>query len=88
MTDDQFMDINAVAGELREVFSVDITTASGKCGQCGNDGPLANGRLYGRMPAVVLRCRTCDEVLMRMVTAPGRTWLDMRGLAYLQLTTA
>ncbi|HEX3588553.1 MAG TPA: DUF6510 family protein [Pseudonocardiaceae bacterium] len=88
MTDDQFVDINAVAGDLRDVFAVDITTASGKCGHCGSDGPLANGRLYGRMPALVLRCRSCDAVLLRMVTAHGRTQLDMRGLAYLQLTTA
>lgn len=87
MTDDQFMDINAVAGELRDVFAVDITTASGKCGHCGSDEPLADAKLYGRMPALVLRCRGCDEILLRMITAHGRTRLDMRGLAYLQLTT-
>ena len=88
MTDDRFVDINAVAGELREVFAVDITTASGKCGHCGRTEPLAEGRLYGRRPGLVLRCRGCDEVLLRMVSAPNGTWLDLRGLAYLQLPTA
>jgi hypothetical protein len=90
MTDhssDQFVDINAAAGDLREVFAIDITTASGKCGHCGHDEPLAEGRLYGRMPSLVLRCRTCDGVLMRMVSAPGRTWLDMRGLEYVLMAT-
>jgi hypothetical protein len=86
--DEPFVDINAVAGELREVFAVDITTATGQCGGCGQSGPLAQARLYGRPPGHVLRCRGCDGVLMRMVTAPGNTWLDLRGLAYLQVTTS
>jgi hypothetical protein len=34
---------------------------------------------------VVARCATCDQVLLRTVHGPGRAWLDMRGLSYLQL---
>jgi hypothetical protein len=86
--DDEFMDINAVAGDLREVFAVDVTTATGQCGHCGRQGPLAEGRLYDHSAGVVLRCRHCDAVLLRMVTAPGRRWLDLSGLAYLQVATA
>ncbi|MDQ1671105.1 MAG: hypothetical protein QOE40_3166, partial [Actinomycetota bacterium] len=29
----------------------------------------------------------CDGVLLRLVSAPGRTWLDMRGLRSLQVPT-
>jgi hypothetical protein len=27
----------------------------------------------------------CDQVLLRLVRGPGRAWLDLRGLSYLQL---
>jgi hypothetical protein len=86
--DEPFVDINAVAGELREVFAVDITTATGQCGGCGQSGPLAQARLYSRSPGHVLRCRACDGVLMRVVSSPDRTWLDLRGLVYLQVRTS
>lgn len=82
-----FVDINAIAGQLRDVFSADLTTAVGGCGACGRTAPLADGRLYRRSPGHVLRCRGCDAVLLRMVTAPDRTWLDLSGLAYLQVAT-
>ena len=34
---------------------------------------------------VVARCPACDQVLLRLVQGPGRAWLDLRGLTYLQL---
>ncbi|MGZ4589651.1 MAG: DUF6510 family protein [Actinomycetes bacterium] len=34
-----------------------------------------------------MRCRGCDGVLLRVVSTPGRTWLDMRGLRQLELAT-
>ena len=37
-------------------------------------------------PGLVARCPTCDQVLLRLVRGPGRAWLDLRGLTYLQLT--
>jgi Family of unknown function (DUF6510) len=30
----------------------------------------------------------CDQVLLRLARGPGRAWLDLRGLTYLQLPTA
>jgi uncharacterized protein DUF6510 len=33
----------------------------------------------------VLRCPTCESVLMRVVRGPDRTWLDLRGLRTLQI---
>jgi hypothetical protein len=34
---------------------------------------------------VVARCPTCYQVLLRLVRGPGRAWLDLGGLAYLEL---
>jgi hypothetical protein len=84
---EDFLDANAAAGPLREIFAVDLTSARGQCNSCGNTGVLAEARLYTRAPGIVARCARCDGVLLRLVQDPRRTWLDLRGLAYLQITT-
>jgi hypothetical protein len=83
---DSFLDGNAAAGVLREVFAVDVTSAHGQCVGCGNIGPMAETRLFADAPGLVLRCASCDAVLLRLVSGGGRRWLDVRGLAYLQFS--
>jgi hypothetical protein len=46
---------------------------------------MAEVRVFDHAPGVVARCPTCDQVLLRLVHGPGRAWLDLRGLVYLQL---
>jgi len=41
--------------------------------------------VFDHAPGVVARCPTCGQVLVRLVRGSGRAWLDLRGLAYLQL---
>ena len=84
---DNWMDGNSLGGPLGEVLSVDITTATGRCSSCQTAGPLAEGRLFGPAPGLVLRCPNCGEPLLRLTTAPGRTWLDLRGLDFIEVTT-
>ena len=79
------LDVNAAAGELREIFTVDLTTATSQCNSCGHVAPLAESRVYAMAPGLVVRCATCEGVLMRVVTSPGRAWIDLRGLEFLQL---
>ena len=78
-------DGNALAGPLQDVLRVDVTTAIGRCTNCGRTGPMAEVRVFDHAPGVVARCPTCDQVLVRLVRGPGRAWLDLRGLTYLQL---
>ena len=85
MSDETYLDGNAAAGVLSEVFAVDVTTAVGQCAGCGRVGVFADTRVYVDAPGTVVRCAGCDAVLLRVVTAPGRTWLDLRGLSYLQI---
>jgi hypothetical protein len=80
------LDGNAAAGVLSEVFAVDVTAAIGQCVGCGRQGPLGATVAYLHAPGVVLRCRGCDQVLVRVVIAPDRHWIDLRGLAVLELT--
>jgi hypothetical protein len=78
-------DGTALAGPLQDVFCVEVTTAIGRCANCGREGPMAEVRVFHQAPGVVARCPTCDQVLLRLVRDHGRAWLDLRGLSYLQL---
>jgi hypothetical protein len=82
---DLWSDGNALAGPVGDIFRVDVTTAVGRCAGCGRTAPMAEVRVFDHAPGVVARCRVCDQVLLRLVRGPGRAWLDLRGLTYLQL---
>ena len=82
------LDGNAAAGALSEVFAVDVTAAIGQCAGCGSRGPLGGAASYLDAPGTVLRCQSCDHVLVRVVTSPDRYWLDLRGLVVLQFARA
>jgi hypothetical protein len=86
-TDQGYLDGNAAAGALGEIFTVELTAANGQCEGCGRTGVLAETRAWTDAPGLVLRCVGCDGVLLRLVTGGGRTWLDLRGLRYLEFTT-
>jgi Family of unknown function (DUF6510) len=81
-------DGNALAGPVGELFRVEVTAAVAGCRNCGWTGPMAQVRVFDHAPGVVARCPTCDQVLLRLVRGPGRAWLDLRGLTYLQLPMA
>jgi Family of unknown function (DUF6510) len=82
---ERWSDGNALTSPLHDVFCVEVTTAIGRCRACGRTGPMAEVRVFDHAPGVVARCPTCDQVLVRLVRGPGRAWLDLRGLTYLQL---
>jgi hypothetical protein len=79
------LDGNALAGPLRDVFAVDVTSATAQCAGCGQVGVVAGLRVYTRAPGLVARCPHCDDVMLRTVHGPDRTWLDLRGSVYLEL---
>ena len=83
---EETLDGNAAAGVLSEVFAVDVTAAIGQCAGCGQQSPLGATVAYLQAPGVVLRCRGCDHVLVRVVTSPDRQWVDISGLAVLEVT--
>ena len=78
-------DGNALAGPLQDVVHLDLTTAVGRCGGCGRTAAMAQVRVFDHAPGLVARCPACDQVLVRLVSGPGRAWLDLRGLTYLQV---
>ena len=53
--DELMLDGNAVAGMLGEVFAVEMTTATGTCGNCGaGRGGGGDARLPGRRDRAAL----------------------------------
>jgi hypothetical protein len=78
-------DGNALAGPLQDVFSPDVTAAVGRCADCGWAGTMAGLRVFDHAPGIVARCPSCEQVILRTVRGPGRAWIDLRGLTYLQL---
>ena len=78
------LDGNAAAGVLQEIFAVEMTTAVGTCDSCGAAGEVGRVQLY-RRAGLILRCPSCEAVLMKIVTSGTRAWVDLRGLRTLQL---
>jgi hypothetical protein len=73
------LDGNAIAGDLGEIFAVDLTTAVATCAGCGHPSVVATLRVWGQETGVVARCPSCDDVILRLVRGPERAWLDLRG---------
>jgi len=84
---EQRLDGNAAAGILRDVFVQELTTARSACASCGAIAPVGSQHLYMSplAPGAVIRCNTCEQVLMVFVHAGGRYRLGMRGLTWLEM---
>ena len=61
------LDGNAIGGVLAEIFGTEMTVAVGVCGSCGATGPVAELHVYMRAPGIVVRCSTCESVLLKIV---------------------
>ncbi len=83
--DDRHLDGNAMAGELQALFGFDMTIAVHTCGSCGHAAPLGAHAAYTDAPGAVLRCPSCSDVALRIVAAPDRYWIEMRGTSALEI---
>ena len=80
---DAALDGNAIAGLLASVFGTDMTMAVGTCGSCGAVSVVAELAVYLTELGAVVRCRSCESVLMVFVSVRGITCVDLMGLASL-----
>ena len=85
-TRDLVLDGNAVGGLFHELFGVELTAAPCVCGTCGAREELARLDVYLHAPGVVVRCRHCTNVMITIVRAPRRTWVDLAGTRGLELS--
>jgi hypothetical protein len=84
---DDYLDGNAAAGELSNLFAMDVTAAQGQCAHCGAKRRFAEAHVYMRGPGVVARCAVCQNILLRLVNVGERVLLDLRGMTYLRIET-
>jgi hypothetical protein len=82
---EQKLDGNAAGGILREIFPFEMTMAEVTCTKCSATGPIGTLAAYIHGMGTILRCPRCDNVLIRIVHAKGRYWLDMQGVRVLQI---
>lgn len=78
------LDGNAIGGLLIEVFGAEMTTATGTCAGCGAVMQVAELVVYLPAPGTVVRCRTCESVVMVVVEKRGIKCVDLRGLDKLE----
>ena len=79
------LDGNVAAGILGEIFTAEMTVAATSCAHCGAVRPLGELDAYTHSPGLILRCSSCDAVLLRVVRNRSRVWLDLRGMSVLQM---
>lgn len=83
--DDNKLDGNVAGGILQEIFPFEMTTVEGTCASCGSTYQVGALSVYISAIGTVLRCPSCDNVLIRIVKAKQRYWLDMQGVRALQI---
>jgi hypothetical protein len=85
MMDNTTLDGNAAGGILREVFTFEMTLAEGTCAHCDATNAIGATTAYMSGMGTVLRCPSCEHVLIRIVSTRGSYWLDMQGLRALHI---
>lgn len=73
------LDGNAAAGILSEVFVPDLTTARARCANCGTIRALGALLVYAHGMGTVMRCPSCDAVVLRVARTRAQLWLDLTG---------
>lgn len=82
--EDLWLDGNATAGLLAELFGREMTTVDRGCASCGAHHEIGAHRLY-RGAGLVLRCPSCDDVAMQVAMLAGRRVLTLRGTWSIEL---
>lgn len=71
MSEDSWLDGNAIAGLLSEVFGADLTTTERGCQSCGAITCLGAHRVY-QSAGTVVRCPVCGDLALRIASLPDR----------------
>jgi len=81
----RMLDGNAMAGLLYELFDVEMTIASIECASCGRHGEVGSLWAFLESPGYVLRCPSCQNIILRLTVTPDQVYLDARGAAYMRI---
>jgi hypothetical protein len=87
MTSDNHVDGNAMGGLLMDVFGREMTDALGSCANCGSTHVMAELIVYRSGPGDVLRCPSCQTVLIVATPAPTGPRIYFSSLRWLAPST-
>ncbi|HWF72213.1 MAG TPA: DUF6510 family protein [Solirubrobacteraceae bacterium] len=73
-----WLDGNAIAGLLDEVFGAELTSTERGCQSCGAVTRLGAHRVY-RSAGTVVRCPVCGDLALRITSLPDRYLVLMAG---------
>lgn len=73
------VDGNALAGMLTGIVGSDPTTSVLHCSGCGGRAVLARARVYHSAMGSVVRCVSCDQVLLTVVDDGTKRRLTLIG---------
>jgi Family of unknown function (DUF6510) len=79
------LDGNAAAGQLQEIFPFEMTLVRTTCSNCAAVEPLGASDAYANTPGLVVRCRHCQGVLLRVAWDAERYWCDLRGASCIEI---
>jgi hypothetical protein len=79
------LDRNAAGGMLQMTLPFDTTLVQATCAGCGATNAFGAVAAYMHGMGTVLRCQSCDTVLIRMAQARGHYFLDMPGIRVLEI---
>ena len=79
------VDGNVLAGPLSDIFSVDMTTASGTCASCRDSSPLAMAMVYLKPKTYIVRCHVCDSILLTIIQSSRETRIYLAGMVSLTI---
>jgi Family of unknown function (DUF6510) len=79
------LDGNAAAGILQAIFPFEMTLVQATCTGCGTTNAIGALVAYMHGMGTVVRCPSCDTVLIRVAQIKGRYWLDMRGVLQISM---
>ncbi|QDK77335.1 hypothetical protein EXU85_01485 [Spirosoma sp. KCTC 42546] len=74
------LDGNAVAGELQMLLGFDVTVLQTTCSHCQKEGQFATLLAYVRGPGIVLRCSTCNGMVLQVVKTPQTIMITVEGI--------
>jgi predicted RNA-binding Zn-ribbon protein involved in translation (DUF1610 family) len=85
---DNKLDGNAAGGILHEIFPFEMTLVHAACANCGKENVVGALAVYMHGMGTIMRCPSCDHVLIRVAHVRENYCLDMRGVRLLQINSA
>jgi uncharacterized protein DUF6510 len=73
------LDGNAAAGILSELFVPELTAARATCAGCGVTGAVGALFVYAHGMGTVMRCASCNGVVLCVTRTATQVWLDPTG---------